>query len=92
MTSSSSPLNLGSRARRYTVKILSMGMVRSSMPRFPASARASLLLSSLVYLEGMKRQVMFSLPRASSAMTVTRAESMPPLRAMRACEKPFLSV
>ena len=49
------------------------------MPRFSASAAASVLLWELENLDGIDTPTTRSRPRASTASAATSAESMPPL-------------
>ena len=60
------------------------------MPRFAASARASVTLCSLEYGPGIAMPVTFSRPTASTAMAAVIDESMPPESPIRTWEKPHL--
>ena len=65
-------------------------MTLNLIPRFSASFLASDWVWEEEYLEGMETPSTFSLPSASTAMTVVSDESMPPLMPTIACLKLFL--
>ena len=64
------------------------GTTSKLMPRLAASSRASVMLPSEEYWLGMEMPMTFSAPRASTAMTAVRAESMPPLSPTTTLWKP----
>ena len=68
-----------------------MGSDTSRTPRLSVSAFESSQDWPDVYCDGMKNVVTRSGPRASAAMAVVSAESMPPERPMTAPLKPLLS-
>ena len=63
------------------------------MPRFSASSRASRMLPSDEYRDGMERPHTESGPSASTAMVATRLESTPPESAISTLlENPDLTI
>jgi hypothetical protein len=66
-------------------------MLSNLMPRFRARSWASLKLDGEEYAEGMATPTTLSAPKAATAMSATRLESIPPERPMTTFARPFLS-
>ena len=78
------PENESARTSAKEVATVSIGISSSLMPRLSHKVSASVRFIAAVYLDGIETAVTASGPRASTAITKVRAESMPPDNPMTA--------